>query len=230
MPFGFKNVPPTYQRMVNMAFKDYLGMFMKVFLDDFNVFNNLDTHLTKLWLCFDKCREFSISLNLEKCMFLVHLGVILGYVLFKEGNSWIWKRIWLLSICLPQKQLKTFRFSMEWHSTTDFSLRILLLSWLPSPSYYIRKTKAFKWTTKCQEAWEVIKQHYVDALILISPHWDLEVHVHTYVSNLVVGAISAQNILSKNVTNQLPMHLNYSTMPNRIIWQLKGRHLPWCMP
>jgi hypothetical protein len=31
-----------------MAFKDYLGMFMKVFLDDFNVFNDLDTHLTKL--------------------------------------------------------------------------------------------------------------------------------------------------------------------------------------
>jgi hypothetical protein len=48
MPFGLKNAPPTYQQMVNMAFKDDLGMFMKVFMDDFNVFNDLNTHLTKL--------------------------------------------------------------------------------------------------------------------------------------------------------------------------------------
>jgi hypothetical protein len=31
-----------------MTFKGYHGMFMKLFLDDFNVFNDLDTHLTKL--------------------------------------------------------------------------------------------------------------------------------------------------------------------------------------
>jgi hypothetical protein len=68
MPFGLKNVPTTYQRVVNSTFKDYFGMFMKLFLDDFNVFSDLDTHLTKLQLCFDKCREFNISLNLEKCI------------------------------------------------------------------------------------------------------------------------------------------------------------------
>jgi len=35
-----------------MAFKDYLGLFTKLFLDDFNAFNHLDTHLAKLCLCF----------------------------------------------------------------------------------------------------------------------------------------------------------------------------------
>ncbi len=59
---------------------------MKLFLDDFNMFNDLDTHLPKLQLCFDKCREFDISLNFEKFMFLVHLGIILGYVVSKEGK------------------------------------------------------------------------------------------------------------------------------------------------
>jgi hypothetical protein len=74
MPFGFKNALPTYQRVVNTTFKDYFGVFMKLFLDDFSVFNNLDTHILKLRLCFDKCRKFDISLNPKKCMFLVHLG------------------------------------------------------------------------------------------------------------------------------------------------------------
>jgi hypothetical protein len=78
---------------VNIAFKDYLGVFMKLFLDDFSVFNNLDTHLPKLWLYFDKCKEFGINLNPEKCMFLVHSSVILGYVVSKEGKLPYLKKI-----------------------------------------------------------------------------------------------------------------------------------------
>jgi hypothetical protein len=75
-------------------------MFMKLLLDDFNMFNDLDTHLTKLWLCFDKCREFNISLNPKKCMFLVHLSIILGYVVFKEGKLSDLKKI-LIIIHMP---------------------------------------------------------------------------------------------------------------------------------
>ncbi len=86
MPFGLKNAPPTYQWVLNTTFKDYLTLFIKLFLDDFNMFNNLNTHFTKLKLCSDKCRKFGISLNHENCTFLVHLGIILGYVVFKEGK------------------------------------------------------------------------------------------------------------------------------------------------
>ncbi len=50
MPFELKNTPPTYQRAISMAFKEYLGVFMKLFLDDFNVFNDLKTHMVKLQL------------------------------------------------------------------------------------------------------------------------------------------------------------------------------------
>jgi hypothetical protein len=41
---------------------------------------------TKATICFDKCKEFGMSLNLEICMFLVHSSVILGYVVFKEST------------------------------------------------------------------------------------------------------------------------------------------------
>jgi hypothetical protein len=71
---------------MSMTFKDYLGIFLKLFLDDVSVFSNLNTHLTKLELCFDKCRLFGINLNLDKCMFLIHSSVILGYNVSKEGK------------------------------------------------------------------------------------------------------------------------------------------------
>ncbi len=44
MPFGLKNVPPTYQQTMSITFKDYFGVFMKLFLDGLNVFNDLNNH------------------------------------------------------------------------------------------------------------------------------------------------------------------------------------------
>ncbi len=59
---------------------------MKVFLDDFIVYNDMKSHLQKLKLCFQKCKEYGISLNLDKCAFMVFLGMILGFIISKEGK------------------------------------------------------------------------------------------------------------------------------------------------
>jgi hypothetical protein len=56
MPFGVKNGPPTFKEVVNIAFKKYLDQFMKIFLDDFLTYNDMDNHLMKFSLCFKKCK------------------------------------------------------------------------------------------------------------------------------------------------------------------------------
>jgi hypothetical protein len=55
----------------------------------------------------------------------------------------------------------------------------------------LKKSKVFEWTTKCQIAWEEIKNWYVQPPILISLNWELEFHVHIYASQLAIGAIFA---------------------------------------
>jgi len=55
----------------------------------------------------------------------------------------------------------------------------------------LQKIETFKWTAECQQAWKEIKQEYMDALILISPHWDIEFHVHIDVFNLANGVMLA---------------------------------------
>ncbi len=47
---------------------------MKIFLDDFTVYSDMESHLQKLILSFQKCREYGISLNLDKCAFMVFSG------------------------------------------------------------------------------------------------------------------------------------------------------------
>jgi hypothetical protein len=59
---------------------------MKIFLDDFIVYNDMDSHLQKLKLCFQKYREYDININLNKCAFVVFSWIILGFIVSKEGK------------------------------------------------------------------------------------------------------------------------------------------------
>jgi hypothetical protein len=74
----------SYQGVVFKAFKKKLDNFMKIFLDDFIVYNDMDSHLQKLILCFQKCKTYCINLNPYKCEFLVFVGMILDVIVSKE--------------------------------------------------------------------------------------------------------------------------------------------------
>jgi hypothetical protein len=50
MPFGVKNGPPIFQIVVSKTFKKYLDQFMKIFLDCFTVYSDMENHLMKFKL------------------------------------------------------------------------------------------------------------------------------------------------------------------------------------
>jgi hypothetical protein len=54
MPFGVKNGPPTLQRAISKTFREYLDWFMKIFLDDFMIYSDMEIHLMKFRLRFYK--------------------------------------------------------------------------------------------------------------------------------------------------------------------------------
>ncbi len=59
---------------------------MKIFFDDFTIYNDMENHLMKLKLCFQKCKKYKISLKPQKCAFMVFLGLILRFIVSKEGK------------------------------------------------------------------------------------------------------------------------------------------------
>ncbi len=110
MLFGVKNGPATYQKIVTKAFREYLDIFMKIFLDDFIVYY-MESHRQKLRLCFQKCKKYGISLNLDKCAFMVFLGMIIGFIISKEGKLLDPKKIQAIINMPPlknQQQIQIF--------------------------------------------------------------------------------------------------------------------------
>jgi hypothetical protein len=107
---------------------------MKIFLDDFTIFNDISTHLEKLKKCFLKCKEFGISLNPNKRAFMVFLGTILGFIGSKEGKVMDHKKVEaLINMSIPTTARKS-KCSMGWHSFISALPRTLLQLCHLSPS------------------------------------------------------------------------------------------------
>jgi hypothetical protein len=85
MPFGLKNAPTSFSKVVVEAFKEFLHKYLEVYFDDWTNFSLLQNHIECLRLMLDKCRQCQISLNLKKCILFSPFGVLLGHIVCKKG-------------------------------------------------------------------------------------------------------------------------------------------------
>jgi hypothetical protein len=89
---------------------------MKNIFDDFTIFNDLSTHLEKFKKCFFKCREFGISLSLDKCAFKVFSRTVLGFLVSKKGKIMDPKKVEVYKICEYLVPHIKSKFSKGWHN------------------------------------------------------------------------------------------------------------------
>jgi len=81
MPFRLKNATRTFSRTIVEVFKDWTNQFLKVFVDDVNIYSRTwEEELTHLKVVLTRLREVNLKLNLGKCSFgaqhIVFLGVV----------------------------------------------------------------------------------------------------------------------------------------------------------
>ncbi len=126
--------------------------------------------MQKLKLCFQKCRKYGTSPNPKKCAFVVFSGMILGFIVSKEGKLLNLEKIQAIVNMPPPKnpqQIQVFNGMAQFYKCfiKNFTTIMTPITKLT------RKIKIFLWTKECQKAWEFIKQKYIEAPILISPNW-----------------------------------------------------------
>jgi hypothetical protein len=56
IPFGLKNSPIIFSRVIVDAFKDFIHKVLEVYIDDWTVFILLKDHVEVSILMIDKCR------------------------------------------------------------------------------------------------------------------------------------------------------------------------------
>ena len=98
----FNQCPATFQRLMSHAFKEYLRIFLEIFMDDLCIHSKQRIeHVNHLQLIFEKCQIYRICLNPDKCKFMVRQGKILGHIISKNGISTDEEKIAVI-VTLPQ--------------------------------------------------------------------------------------------------------------------------------
>ena len=86
MPFGLKNADAPYQCMIQTCLANQIGKTVEAYVDDVVVkTRHVESLVADLRLTFDNLRTYDIKLNLEKCVFGVPTGKLLGFIISNRG-------------------------------------------------------------------------------------------------------------------------------------------------
>ncbi|GJW06739.1 reverse transcriptase domain-containing protein [Tanacetum coccineum] len=86
MPFGLKNAGATYQRLVDSAFKEQIGVNLEAYVNDMVIKSRTEQDIIKyIEQTFSPLRRINMKLNPKKCSFGIEEGKFLGYIVTSEG-------------------------------------------------------------------------------------------------------------------------------------------------
>lgn len=83
LPFGLRNAPATFQRLMNIFRNGLPNILLLAYLDDLIVIsNNLQQHLQDLSLVFKRLHVFNLRANREKCHFACQTVKYFGHLFY----------------------------------------------------------------------------------------------------------------------------------------------------
>ena len=230
MPFGLKNAPATFQRLMNTVLSGLQGLQCFVYLDDIVIHAaSIQEHEIKLRKIFDRLRLNNLKLQPDKCEFLRREVVYLGHTISDVGvrpNPDKVQGINSFPIPKSTKDIKSFlglvgyyRRFIKGFAKIAKPLTILL-----------KKNQDFKWTNKEQEAFEKFKEILSTQPILQYPDFNSEFVLTTDASNFAIGAVLSQGEIGKDLPIAYASRtlneseLNYSVIEKEllaIVWSVK---------
>jgi hypothetical protein len=187
MPFGLRNAPATFSRLVSKLFRG-LESFSAAYLDDFIIFSaSWSDHLKHLKIVFERIRAAGLTLNLKKCVFGAaevdflghHIG--LGRVQPREKKV---EAVLKFQSPVNQKQLRSYlglvgyfrKFLPNYAHTTQVLTDLL------------KKNTKFVWTTEAEQAFLDLKSRLASRPILRPPDFSLPFSMAVDASNVAIGA------------------------------------------
>ncbi|KAK8573700.1 hypothetical protein V6N13_009788 [Hibiscus sabdariffa] len=194
MPFGLCNAPATFQRCMLSIFSDYVEKGIEVFMDDFTVYgNSFSECLLNLENVLNKCLEYNLVLNYEKCHFMVDKGLILGHIVSSSGIA-VDKAKTDVIRSLPYPT--TVRDIRSFLGHAGFYRRFIKdFSKIAQPlCTLLQKDQAFEFDERCRESFDILKEKLVSAPIVQPPNWDYPFELMCDASDTSVGVVLGQKI------------------------------------
>jgi transposase InsO family protein len=223
MPFGLKNAPARFQRLMDIVLTGLQGTDCFVYLDDIVIHAaSIQDHKNKLKKIFQRLRDNNLKLQPEKCEFMRKEVTYLGHVISTEGvkpNPEKTKIINEYPIPTNQKDIRAFLGLLGYYRRfiKDFAKITKPLTSL------LKKDVNFQWTEIEDKCFDYLKKILITEPILQYPDFNREFVLRTDASNFALGAVLSQG----EIGSDLPIayasrtlnasEQNYSTIEKELL-------------
>lgn len=86
MPFGLKNAPSTFQRLMNTVLREYINKICVVYMDDILIFStSFQEHLDSIKKIFQRLKQVNLKIQIDKCRFAAESTPFLGHMVTRDG-------------------------------------------------------------------------------------------------------------------------------------------------
>ena len=187
MPFGLRNAPGTFQRLVRKVLAGFEN-FTGAYLDDIIIFSDTwQEHLQHLKLVFDRIRHANLTLKKAKCVFasaeVEYLGHVVGLSRVAPRSAKV-DAIFKFNRPTDKKQLRSFLGIAGYYRKfiPHFAQIAACLTNL------LRKNKKFVWTDVEDTAFLDLKSRLASRPILRPPDFTLPFGLAVEASDVAIGA------------------------------------------
>lgn len=190
MPFGLRNAPATFQRLMNRVVSGLEGC--AVYLDDVVVYSDSwEEHICRVQALFQRLVWARLTINLAKCEFakatVTYLGKVVGqgFVCPVEAKVQAVKQFPQPS---TKKELMRFLGMAGYYRAFCKNFSVVV-----SPLTNLLKAKAeFIWSTHCQEAFDAVKALLCLSPVLAAPNFEKPFKLQVDASQIGAGAVLLQ--------------------------------------
>ena len=157
MPFGLKNAPATFQRLMDRALKGLIGKCCFVYLDDIIIFGQtIQEHNTNLAIILQRLTELNLKLQPDKCEFLKPELEYLGHVISKDGVKPNSKKIEAVK---EFKQPRNSKEIKQFLGLAGYYRKFIQnFAKIAKPlSKLVKKDEPYRWTDEQQIAFDTLK-------------------------------------------------------------------------
>jgi len=192
MPFGLKNSPMTFQRLMEEVVRGYIGDFVEVYLDDIIIHSpDFQTHLGHISRVLQRLKRHGLTCHPEKCRFAQREIKFLGHIINAEDIRPNPQKIEeALKYPTPQnkKQVQQFLGLCQW-----FGPFLPGLAELAKPLYKLTGKQArWSWAENEDNALKALKQRLADAGGLAHYRQDRPLFLQTDASEIGLGGVLYQ--------------------------------------
>lgn len=194
MPFGLKNAPATFQRLMDSVLRKHLGIRCFVYMDDIIIFStSLKEHIKDITMVLQTLREANLKIQCDKSEFLRKEVEFLGHVVTTEGVKPNPRKIEAVANWpMPKtpKELKSFLGTVSYYRRFIPSFATIAK---PLTSQLRGKSKIIDYETlDFQNAFKKLKEIMTTDLMLAYPDFDKPFILTTDASNIAIGAVLSQ--------------------------------------